>query len=272
MRIAIKIITLFCLILNLGCASSLWIKDRCIIYDPKTRSFIAAEKVMPPAKKKLRVGERLKYEIRWLGLTAGEATLLVKEIVDYEGRKAYHIVSTVESNKYISKIYKVRDEVHSYIDYDNFYSLRFEKHLREGNYKCDEIMEYDQESGMAVYNALNKRLAMTIPKNTQDALSCLYYYRIQDIEIGKSVFMNVNADERNWKLEIKALETQTVDVANQGIFNAFVVEPLAMFKGIFIRKGRMWIWFSADERRLPLVVKTRIPIIGNIVVVLTNIE
>jgi len=65
---------------------------------------------------------------------------------------------------------------------------------------------------------------------------------------------------------------QMVNVANQGIFDAFLVEPLAKFKGIFLRKGKLWIWFSSDARRLPLVVKTKIPIVGYIVVVVTNIE
>ncbi len=272
MKPGFVIVILSVLFLGSGCASSLWIKDRCLIYDKETHSFIAADKKIPEAKKSLRVGERLKYEIRWLGMVAGEAMLWVKEITNHNGRQAYHIVSTVESNKYISKIYKVKDEVHTYVDCENFNSLRFEKHLREGNYKCDEAMEYDPEGGMAVYEASDKRFAMTIQKDTQDALSCLYYYRLQNIEVGKSIFMNVNADEKNWKLEVKALETQTVEVANQGVFNAFMVEPAAMFKGIFIKKGRMWIWFSADERRLPLVVKTRIPLIGHIVIVLTNIE
>ncbi len=266
------VIILFLFLLNSGCATSIWIKDRCVVYDPKTRSYIAAYKKIPPPKDILRVGERLKYEIKWMGMTAGEATLWVKEIVSYEGRQAYHVISTVESNKMISKIYKVRDEVHTYIDCENFSSLRFEKHMREGGYKCDEAMEYDPESGIAIYRKADKRLAMTIPKNTQDALSCLYFYRIQDIEIGKSSFMNVNTDEKNWKLEVKALEKQTVRVSNQGMFNSFVVEPLAQFKGVFIKKGRMQIWFSADERRLPLVVKSHVPVIGSIVVVLTNLE
>ncbi len=266
------IIILSILFLGSGCATSMQIKDRCVVYDPKTRSYTAADKKIPPPKDILRVGEMLKYEIRWMGMTAGEATLWVKEVVNYEGRQAYHVISTVESNNIISKIYKVRDEVHTYIDCENFSSLRFEKHIREGGYKCDEAMEYDPESGIAIYRKADKKLAMTIPKDTQDALSCLFLYRIQDIEIGKSAFMNVNTDEKNWKLEIKALERQTVKVSNQGTFNSFVVEPLAKFKGVFIRKGKMQIWFSADERRLPLVVKSHVPVMGSIVVVLTNLE
>ncbi|MFH0839001.1 MAG: DUF3108 domain-containing protein [Candidatus Omnitrophota bacterium] len=273
MKVICKITAvIFFLLIAGGCASSLWIKDRCIMYDPKTRSFIAADKKIPTPSVPLRVGEKLMYEIRWLGLKAGEATLWVKEIVEYEGRQAYHIQLTVESNAIISKIYKVKDEVHSFIDCKNFHSLRFEKNLREGGYRCNEIMEYDQESGMGIYKTPEKKLAMTIPRGSQDALSCLYYYRFQNVEIGESVFVDVNADEKNWKLEIKAIEAQVVEVANQGRFNAFLVEPLAKFKGIFVRKGKLLVWFSADERRLPLVLKLKFPVIGSLAVVLTNIE
>ncbi len=272
MRHILKIIVCLVILINCGCSTSLRIRERNIIYDPKSRTFIPAQKKVPEAQRQLRVGEKLKFEIRWLGLVAGEATLWVKEIVNYEGREAYHIVSTVTSNKYISKIYQVKDEVHTYIDCENLHSLRFEKHLREGTYKCDEVMEYDQESHIGIHKSSGRIRAMTISPNAQDALSCLYSYRVADIEIGKPTFISVNADEKNWNLEVNAVEMQMVNVANQGIFDAFLVEPLAKFKGIFLRKGKLWIWFSSDARRLPLVVKTKIPIVGYIVVVVTNIE
>jgi hypothetical protein len=56
-----------------------------------------------------------------------------------------------------------------------------------------------------------------------------------------------------------------------GKLDLIQVEPLAKFEGLFVRKGRMWIWLTDDERRIPVLMKSKIPV-GSITAVLEKIE
>ncbi len=237
--------------------------------------------ITKPAKA-FRVGEKLTYGIRWAGIYVGQGTLSVKEIMNLGGAEVYHIVSEARSNAFLDKIYKVRDEIHSYVDTKGLFSRKFAKNQREGHYKAEEEVTYDYAAHKGRY--LNKSFSTSeptlvtkeidLPDYVQDALSCLYYFRLQDIEVGKPVFIKVNADEKNWDLEVKVLDKAHIEIRNMGAYEAVLAEPEAKFKGIFVRKGKMEIWFSADERRIPLLVNVHVPIplVGLVSVALEKIE
>lgn len=227
----------------------------------------------PP--KKLFVGERLIYSVRWLGIEVGRGEAEVKEIVPIRGRKAYHVVVNVRSTPILDWIYKVRDVHHSFIDVERFHSLRYEKILKEGRYRADEVMEYDQENHTASYfSRLNQsRKEMLIPPDVQDQLSCGYWFRLQEIRPGSEISIPVNADEKNWNLRVKVLRKTTAGArltaplrAQGGVeeLEALEVEPEIQFQGIFVRRGRIRGWIGLDERRVPLKMRVKVPILGAI--------
>jgi len=217
----------------------------------------------PVAKpsKQFRVGETLEYDVRWMGIGVGTGILQVKEIVPIEGKNSYHFVVTTRSNRFLSTFYPVEDAIHSYVDVETLLPYKFRKIQREGRYRADEEMVYDQTSHQATYHSFrnNSKKEMEIPPNVQDSLSTLFYFRTLPLEIGKSVFIDVNADEKNWRLEIKLLKSGLLKLFAKKEVPALLTEPLAKFHGIFIRKGRMQIWFSLDEKRTPLYMKASVP-------------
>lgn len=226
-------------------------------------------------QKSLTVGEKFTYKAEWLGMDVGIATLSIQEIMELNGRKVYHIVAVAQTTPIISKIYKVEDRISTYLDVENLYPLRFEKKQREGAYRSDEYTDFDQNIGKAYYfSRLNKtKKEFNIPKKVQDQLSCLYYFRLQDVNVGKSVFANVNTDEKNYLLEAKLLKKAFVKIDGVGEWDAFMVEPLPWFQGKIKRKAKATIWLSADEKRIPLVVITSgIPLVGTVKVTLQKVE
>lgn len=226
------------------------------------------------AKFVIREGEKLKFSIRWIGLEVGTADVVVKGIEKIRGRKCYHIAVYVRSNSVIDLAYPVRDEHHSYLDVEKLHSLRYEKILQEGRYRADEVMEYDQETHQAVYFSRKNgsRKEMLIPPDVQDQVSCAFWFRGQPIVPGESIRMPVNADEKNWNLEVQALKRERVEIAELGSFDAVRIEPLIKFQGIFIHRGKMTGWMSTDERRLPLMMTTQIPVLGTVRVLLVHYE
>lgn len=233
-----------------------------------------AVKIESP-RKKLEVGERFIYKAEWLGMNVGTATLSVEGITQKNGRRVYHILATARTSAVLSKIYEVNDRVSTYLDTERLYPVRFEKKQREGGYRSDEYTDFDQEKGKAFYfSRLNhSKKEYDIPRKVQDPLSCLYYFRLQDIDFGRSVFANVNTDEKNYLLEAKIDRKGFVNIEGLGEWQAFMVEPLPWFQGKIKRKAKAVIWFSADEARIPLLVKTKgIPLVGSITITLQEIE
>lgn len=255
-----RILSLILLIIFIsGCAAARKLK----IEPPSLREAKVTEalvEIKPPLKT-YRVGEKFVYYIRWFGIPVGNASMAIPEITELNGRKVYHLKAEVETSKWFSMIFKMRDRLDSYIDVEGLYPLKFVRYQREGGYKAEEIMEYDHINRVATYRSLiNKSVkTMEIPVGVQDMLSCLYWIRLQEVKPGSSIFVDVNADEKNWKLEVKVLGSERIEMLNLGVFDAFLVEPIAQFRGAILRKGKMWVWVSADERRIPLILKAQTP-------------
>ncbi len=222
----------------------------------------------------IRQGEKLKFSIRWLGMEVGTAEAEVKGIEKIRGRDAYHIAAYARSNSLIDLVYPVRDEHHTYIDVEHLYSLRYEKILREGRYRANEVIDFNQENHTALhYSRKNgSKKQVLISKNVQDEVSSAYWFRIQPMEVGETVHIAASADEKNWDFEVKILQQDRVEIKELGVFDAFQLEPSARFRGIFIRRGKIRGWMSTDEKRLPLMMKTKIPVLGTITVVLVGYE
>ncbi len=210
-----------------------------------------------------------------MGIRGGIATLEVKEIVEINGKKAYRILSTARTTPFFSVFFPVEDRVETFVDVEGLYSLRFEKHLREGRYRHDSITVFDQERLIANYRYVDHGRAnegnpleydqgqdYPIPPRVQDELSSFYFYRTQEITPGAKAFVNTFASKKNWQVEVRAIKREVIETP-AGTFNTILIEPLLKFEGIFQRKGRVFIWLTDDEYKIPVMLKSKI-VIGSI--------
>jgi hypothetical protein len=223
-------------------------------------------KASPLRPTTIHVGERFLYQISYLGMVVGEAETLVKELVDFNGRKAFHIEVHVRSRSIIDYLYPVRDVHHSYIDAEHLHSLSYEKNLSEGKYKVHEKMTYDQEKHEAEYHSLTNgsKKIMFIPKNVQDQVSAGFWFRMQNVEPRSKVIIPVNADEKNWDLEIEVGEIKKIKIPNMGVFDAVHLIPKIKFQGLFVKRGRIEGWMGLDSGRIPLMMKVKVPVLGSV--------
>jgi len=218
--------------------------------------------------KSFDINEKLLFLIKWGIIPAGHATLEVPEKVMVNERSAYRIISRAWSNSLFDVLYKVRDHNESLLDIESLCSLGYEKHIREGRYSKDEKVVYDQENGLA--HIEGDKTVVPIPAYVLDILSGLYFLRTQDIKLSDSYFLDVNTGEKNWQLEVKVLNHEKVKVP-LGEFNCWLIEPFLKQEGIFQHKGRVLIWLTADEKKIPVLMRTKIPF-GSIVAELVEIK
>lgn len=213
------------------------------------------------------VGERLEFSVKYGMLPAGTAVMKVSEVIEYQGRPSFRIISTAESNDVVSVFYKVRDSVETIVDYDGIFPRRFHKRLREGGYKADKTTLFDQRKHLAI--AGND----TIPTYAfvQDALSSLYYIRTQELSPGQEILIDNHTDKKNYPLKVIVIRRENVDVP-AGKFDCLVIEPVMRAEGIFKAKGRIWIWLTDDQYKFPVMMKTEVYFLGSITAQLKKYE
>lgn len=214
-----------------------------------------------------KVGEKLTFVVRYGPVKAGAAIMSLPKVVKKYGQECYLIQTEAQSSSFFSAFFKVRDKVISYMDRNGLFSWGFEKHLREGSYKSDRVVIYDQVNGWAI---TNKKDSLQIPPCVHDILTSFYYVRTQNLEVGKSLFLDNHADNKLYPLEIKVHKKERIKV-QAGTFDCVVVEPILRASGIFKSKGRLLVWLTDDARKIPIQMKSKI-IIGYITVELKKMS
>jgi len=207
-------------------------------------------------------GEKLVFSVQYGIVSAGDASLEIRNIANLDGSACYRIVSNARTNDVFSVFFKVRDRFESYLDTTHLYSLRYEKHVREGKFKRDEAVDFDQRRHMAIY----KDKEVPIAPRTQDVLSAMYYIRTLPLEVGHSISVANHTDGKNYPLIIKVLREETVTV-DAGTFDCIVVEPVLRGPAIFTQKGRLTVWLTNDRYKMPVLMKSKI-VIGSVAAVL----
>ncbi len=210
-------------------------------------------------------GERLSFDVYYGPLKAGEARMEVGSVKSIRGRDCLHLISTVRSGSLVSTFFRVDDRVESWLDVEHLRHLRFEKHLREGHYECDRVVDYYHDLGVA----LSEGRTMEITEWTLDALSSLYRVRTLDLSPGETFWLSATSSRSTYDLRVNITGRETVKTP-AGEFDCLVVEPhLAKDGGIFDQQGRMWIWLTDDALHLPVMMVSKVAI-GSIKAVLTG--
>jgi len=210
------------------------------------------------------LGEKLCYDINYGFINAGSASMEVADIVDYNNRPCYQIVSTANSNKFFSSFYRVEDRVESIVDANGIYSWRFDKQLNEGTYHARRTYDFDQLRHKVVY----EKDTIDVAPFVQDALSVLYFVRTQDLKVGQSIFVDNFTDGKKYPLEVQVHGKESIRV-KAGKFDCIVVEPLLLTSGIFKNEGKLTVWLTDDRLKLPILMKSRV-LVGSISAELTD--
>lgn len=235
--------------------------------DPRTRQLHQFRRLHPHRDTALRLGERLVYSVRYGPVRAGEATMELRDGGRVAGDSCYHVVTTAESNDFFSTFFHVRDRVESYFTVELLQPRRFEKHLREGEYRASSVVEFDSRSHLATYDG--ERVVEVLP-GAHDILSAFYSVRARELRVGDTFNLDCHADRKNYPLRTEVLRRERVSVP-AGTFDCLVLEPALRTPGLFKQEGKLTVWLTDDERRIPVQMKSKLAI-GSIAVVLTDLE
>ncbi len=209
--------------------------------------------VTPAPAKKLpfAVGEKLTFSIRYGVIKAGTATMEVKD----GGKDGTILISSsARSNSFFDVFFKVRDQISAWVDPNTLLTVRFQKQLNEGKYHKQEWVDYLRDEGIARYKDGTE---VILHPDARDVLTSFYYLRTLRLPIGKQIPITYHSSKKNCPVNVDIHKVEWVKTP-AGRFRCFVIEPYLQSVGVFNQKGRMRVWITADERRIPVKLESKV--------------
>ena len=237
---------------------------------PDSSDFTRSEAVLdtlPAVAEPFRAGESLRFAVQYGFIHAGSAWLEVPDVAEWKGHSAWHLVARAESNGWFDKIYKVRNRIESLWDRDARFSWRYLEDRHEGHYTANDTMVFEPDSLRMRYK---NGQSYPVPGPVQDALSSFYLTRFQALPVGGRIAFDYHASRKTAPMEVLVLGRDRVKTP-AGTFHCVVLEPLLKAGGIFKNKGRLVIWLTDDDRRIPVLMKSKV-MIGSVKVVLQEVK
>ncbi len=215
------------------------------------------------------VGEELYYNVGYQFVPAGTGSFVIApETVRHHGAECLDIRFEVQSLPQLDWLYKLRNSYRTLLDVHGMFPWFYEQHNREGSYKRDARVELDQRNHRAVSNAKE----FSIEPFTHDIVSAFFFVRTLDLSAlaqqaqreGRKDVIRLKhfVDDELYELSVRVLGRQIVKVP-AGTFKCLIIEPIFSRGGLFNNEGRILIWLSDDERKIPVKVITKI-LIGSV--------
>jgi hypothetical protein len=221
----------------------------------------------PAAPKKVQavpftVGESITYDVSWSSyLTAGTATMTVKERKPSYGSDAYYIVAEGRPTSLLANLYDMYYKVDSLLDVHTLLPQRASIFSHEGRRQRNKITTFDHKARKAQYEihtstVVKKELA--ISPHAQDVLGALYVVRAIPFKAGETFSVPIcDAGERyTVQVSVGAVETIKTGI---GEVRAHKLTP-TLPGGHAASARRLTVWLSEDVRRLPVRMQAQLAV------------
>ena len=217
------------------------------------------------------VGEELSFEVRWMGLLAGNARMAVSGRVSRSGHDVYHIRSVAESSPFFSLFYYVHDQGETFVDAHELLPWYYHLDQREGSRVVQRTVTFDHQRGVAIHTKNQEPpQEVKVPVGVHDSLSSFYMLRTLPLRVGQSIHLHTFANGKTYDVEVQILRREKAE-AYWGPVDALVVRPQMRFQEILRQKGEVLIWVTDDDRRLPIRMRTAITV-GSIEATLIDVK
>jgi hypothetical protein len=194
-------------------------------------------------------GETLDYTLTWMKVTGGTARMTISPA----GDSLYRITSVARSGGGIARLFKIRDEIETTVDRSDFSTVSYIKRLDE---RGDKMVETTIIADGVATRTRKKVKKIPVSRPIFDPISVIYYFRTLELAPGKSYELNLISDGKLYTVHARVVRRESVQTP-AGTFNALLVEP-QMASGGVQREERLFIWYTDDERHLPVRIRTEV--------------
>lgn len=211
-------------------------------------------------------GETLVYDVGWGPFKAGYVILTA----DFDAKAGtLRIGAKALSNNVVGAFYRMRDYIITHLDAKGLYPLFFEQHLREGKrYRSDGWILYDYER-KKIHVKERHLKTLDAPNFVNDYLSVLYLIRTKSFSPGDTFTLSLYVDKKIHSMNFICRERKNLSIES-GDAACVMLEPrLIADKGNFNKKDKLEVWFTDDEYKRPVLIRSKIKV-GSITARLIN--
>ncbi|MEX2582182.1 MAG: DUF3108 domain-containing protein [Gemmatimonadota bacterium] len=212
-------------------------------------------------------GEKAQYQVKLGALPVGRGTMEVLGIVDVSGQPTFHTRLHVKGGIPLARVDSRMD---SWIDVRGLFSRRFEQDQNDLGTKRHRILDFYPES-RTFRQRLTGEVGGLPTDRPLDDVSFLYYTRTLPLRPGDSYTINRYFKDDGNPVILNVLRRETITVP-AGTFETVVVQPIIKTDGLFGEGGEAEVYFTDDDRRILVYVRSKIPIVGSMSLSLEEYE
>lgn len=217
--------------------------------------------------------EKLHYDVSWSGgVKIGELYLEVKSLPQV--RDGFEIRARVTTkNGDVHLFYPINDLFVTKVRGPKKLPYHYEIWQKEGySYEAHRVLTYDQERWF-VRQIKNDKVAgeFQLSGETNNEFSSFFNSRLMDFTIGQPFVVPTFADKKREEVAVHPLSEEKISDTVIGDVSTVAVMPVMKFKGLYKKKGDTVIWYTNDECRVPVKIKSKI-VLGSLVAVLKDYD
>lgn len=217
--------------------------------------------------------ERFRYDVSWSGgIKIGELHLEINGLPDVEN--GYEIRAFVTTkNGDVHLFYPIKDLYVTKVKGPKRLPYHYESWQKEGySYEAHRVFTFDQERSL-VKQVKNNKLAgeFQLDGEINNEFSSFFNSRLMDFQIGSPFVVPTFADKKRQEVAVHPIGEEVISDTIIGDVSTVAVMPIMKFKGLYEKKGDTVIWYTNDECRVPVKIKSKI-VIGSLTAVLKDYE
>ncbi|MEO7653664.1 MAG: DUF3108 domain-containing protein, partial [Bryobacteraceae bacterium] len=220
--------------------------------------------------------EILPYTVEWRLITAGKARIQWK--ASPAGHGGWQAQVLLQSAGLVSKLFKVSDDYISNLDQKGCAQSSFLS-SHEGSRHRETKITFDHDRRKAIYlerdtakNTVLNSNEIEIPPCVYDITGSLYHLRTLNMEIGQATQIPISDGKKSVSARVECQRREVVKTP-AGSFKTIRYEAFLFNNVIYRRPGRVYIWLTDDQRRLPVQIQVRLQLhIGTVTLLLEKEE
>jgi hypothetical protein len=209
-------------------------------------------------------GERAVYVASWNGLLSVATATISTTPQWVDGKKFYNVRVEAKSSSVLDLIWKMRDTITSTIEAKALAPTHFTFSQRENRKVIDTVAHFDRATRKWTVRRDEKRKVKNYdfdePANTLDPITAIYLARSQDYRVGDHLYFHIFGGKYRYLLDLEVERRETIRIKS-GNIDAFKIVPRiknVAKQGYAARLNEAAIWISADERRVPVMLSSKI--------------
>ena len=201
--------------------------------------------------------QTLTYSVDWRVFSAGTAVLHFEAIGDRE-----RLTANADTSGAINLLFHVSDRFQSTFDRQKGCTEQFDKQTVEGRRQINSTLRIDYTQNKAILDEKNqvtgqtKHVETPVPGCVTDLLTGMFYAASQPLVPGNSFSFPVVDAQKTVSVTMR-VESREEIKTSLGTFKTVRVQPTAD-AGAVKNRGNIWIWYTDDERHLPVQMRARL--------------